>query len=92
MADEGCLAEIREAVRALRAVEASLARALSAGALSAEAGDTTTDRVIDALATLEAARTARAHTSNLVMYLTERALRHGASFASLGFGFVDPYE
>jgi hypothetical protein len=82
MADEGCLAEIREAVRALRAVEALLA----------DATDTATDPVIDALATLEAARTARAHTSNLVMYLTERALRHGASFASLGFSFVDPYE
>jgi hypothetical protein len=87
MADEGCLAELREAVRALRAVEALLT-----GALLAEAEHTTTDPVIDALATLEAARTARAHTSNLVMYLTERAMRQGASFASLGFRFVDPYE
>ena len=81
MADEGCLAEIREALRALRAVEALLTETTD-----------TTDPVIDALATLEAARTARAHTGNLVMYLTERALRHGASFASLGFSFVDPYE
>jgi hypothetical protein len=82
MADESCVAEVGAAVRALKAVEALLTNPTS----------DPTDPVIAALATLEAARTAQVHAGNVVMHLTERALRHGASFSSLGFRFDDPYE
>jgi hypothetical protein len=82
MADENCLLEVGDAVRALKAVEALLTDSTADAA----------DPAIAALATLEAARTAQTHASNLVMQLTERALRHGASFPSLGFHFDDAHE
>jgi hypothetical protein len=76
-----CFAEIGEAIRALEAVPRMLHRP----------GDDA-DPVFDAMTALEAARTARAHVSKVVLALTEHALGLGASFRSLGFEFTDPYE
>jgi hypothetical protein len=79
--EASCFAEIAEAIRALEAVPRMLHRP----------GDDA-DPVFDAMTALEAARTARAHVSKVVLALTEHALGLGASFRSLGFEFTDPYE
>jgi hypothetical protein len=82
MDHEGCLSAIEGASRALDATRDLLA---------APTGGYD-DPVLNAMAALEAARTAHLNAARLVMFLTERALQLGASFAALGFDFTDPYD
>ena len=82
MEHEGYLTAIEGASRALEA----------ARDLLNTTPDGYTDPVFDAMAALEAARTAHLNAARLVMFLTERALQLGATFAALGFDFTDPFD
>jgi hypothetical protein len=76
---EAARAAVAEALRALEAARAVLA----------DPGPGSGDDLHDALAALEAARTARARVEGAVARLASRAMRLGASPVALGIGFDD---
>jgi hypothetical protein len=80
--DQGCLSAIDAAARALQATRDLLV----------DRSADYTDPVLEAMAALEAARTARVYAAKVIGCLTDRALQLGASFEALGFNFTDPYD